>query len=79
VAKAKGVKRVCIPNRSTKSAARRREQKKPWFRKCFTFLLMADTPSCGGSSHKDRAATAPPVSSGGAKFTTLRVRSRPTS
>jgi transposase, IS5 family len=31
-AKAKGVKRVCIPNRSTKSAARRREQKKPWFR-----------------------------------------------
>jgi IS5 family transposase len=32
VAKAKGVKRVCIPNRSTKSAARRREQKKRWFR-----------------------------------------------
>jgi transposase, IS5 family len=31
-AKAKGVKRVCIPNRSTKSAARRREQKKRWFR-----------------------------------------------
>ena len=27
-AKAKGVKRVCIPNRSTKSADRRREQKK---------------------------------------------------
>jgi IS5 family transposase len=32
-AKAKGVKRVCIPNRSTKSAERRREQKKRWFRK----------------------------------------------
>jgi transposase, IS5 family len=32
VAKAKGVKRVCIPNRSTKSVARRREQKKRWFR-----------------------------------------------
>ena len=32
IAKAKGVKRVCIPNRSTKSAERRREQKKRWFR-----------------------------------------------
>ena len=31
-AKAKGVKRVCIPNRSTKNAERRREQKKRWFR-----------------------------------------------
>jgi IS5 family transposase len=31
-AKAKGLKRVCIPNRSTKSAAQRREQKKRWFR-----------------------------------------------
>ena len=31
-AKAKGVKRVCIPNRSTKSAERKREQKKRWFR-----------------------------------------------
>ena len=31
-AKAKGVKRVCVPNRSSKSAARRREQKKRWFR-----------------------------------------------
>jgi transposase, IS5 family len=31
-AKAKGVKRVCIPNRSTKSIERRREQKKRWFR-----------------------------------------------
>jgi transposase, IS5 family len=31
-AKAKGVKRVCIPNRATKSATRRREQKKRWFR-----------------------------------------------
>ena len=30
--KAKGVKRVCIPNRSTKSPERRREQKKRWFR-----------------------------------------------
>ena len=28
----KGVKRVCIPNRSTKSAERKREQKKRWFR-----------------------------------------------
>jgi IS5 family transposase len=28
----KGVKRVCIPNRNTKSAERKREQKKPWFR-----------------------------------------------
>jgi transposase, IS5 family len=32
-AKAKGVKRVCIPNRATKSAAKRREQKKRWFRR----------------------------------------------
>jgi transposase, IS5 family len=31
-AKAKGVKRVCIPNRSTRSAERRREQRKRWFR-----------------------------------------------
>jgi IS5 family transposase len=31
-AKAMGVKRVSIPNRSTKSAARKREQKKRWFR-----------------------------------------------
>src|SRR6201998_1553255 len=30
--KAKGVKRVCIPNRATKSPARKREQKKRWFR-----------------------------------------------
>ena len=28
----KGVKRVCIPNRNTKSADRKKEQKKPWFR-----------------------------------------------
>ena len=28
----KGVTRVCIPNRSTKSAERKREQKKRWFR-----------------------------------------------
>jgi transposase, IS5 family len=32
-AHAKGVKRVCIPNRSTKSVERKREQKKRWFRK----------------------------------------------
>jgi IS5 family transposase len=31
-AKTSGVKRVCIPNRSTKSPARKREQKKRWFR-----------------------------------------------
>jgi transposase, IS5 family len=31
-AKAKGVKRVCIPNYQTKSAARKHEQKKRWFR-----------------------------------------------
>src|SRR5215510_13786044 len=31
-AHARGVKRVCIPNRSTKSAERKREQKKRWFR-----------------------------------------------
>jgi transposase, IS5 family len=31
-AKARGVKRVCIPNRSTKNPERRREQKKRWFR-----------------------------------------------
>jgi IS5 family transposase len=31
-AKASGVKRVCIPNRSTKSVARKREQKMRWFR-----------------------------------------------
>jgi transposase, IS5 family len=31
-AKARGVKRVCVPNRSTKSAERKREQKRRWFR-----------------------------------------------
>jgi transposase, IS5 family len=31
-ARAMGVKRVCIPNRSSKSPERRREQKKRWFR-----------------------------------------------
>jgi transposase, IS5 family len=31
-AKAKGVKRVCIPNRASKSVARKCEQKKRWFR-----------------------------------------------
>jgi IS5 family transposase len=31
-AKARGIKRVCIPNRSTKSAERKREQRKRWFR-----------------------------------------------
>ena len=31
-AKAKGVKRVCIPNRASRSPARKREQKKRWFR-----------------------------------------------
>jgi IS5 family transposase len=32
-ARARGVKRVCIPSRSTKSGLRRREQKKSWFRR----------------------------------------------
>jgi IS5 family transposase len=31
-AQQKGVERVCVPNRSTKSAERKREQKKRWFR-----------------------------------------------
>jgi transposase, IS5 family len=31
-AMARGVKRVCIPNRSTKNTTRKREQKKRWFR-----------------------------------------------
>ena len=31
-AHAKGVTRVCIPNRSTKNAERKREQKKRWFK-----------------------------------------------
>ena len=31
-AKARGVKRVCIPNRNTRSAERKREQRKRWFR-----------------------------------------------
>jgi IS5 family transposase len=31
-AKARGVKRLCIPNRATKSLERRREQQKRWFR-----------------------------------------------
>jgi hypothetical protein len=31
-ARARGVKRACIPNRNTKSVARKREQRKRWFR-----------------------------------------------
>ena len=31
-AKARGVKRICIPNRSTKSLERKLEQRKRWFR-----------------------------------------------
>ena len=31
-AQANGVKRVCIPNRATKSSERKREQRKRWFR-----------------------------------------------
>jgi transposase, IS5 family len=31
-AKAMGVKRLCVPNRSTKSPERKREQKRRWFR-----------------------------------------------
>jgi IS5 family transposase len=31
-AKAMGVKRVCIPNRASKSPERKREQRKRWFR-----------------------------------------------
>ena len=31
-AKAKGVKRICIPNHASKSAERKREQKRRWFR-----------------------------------------------
>jgi CheY-like chemotaxis protein len=31
-AKSRGVKRVCVPNRSTKSVERKREKKKRWFR-----------------------------------------------
>jgi transposase, IS5 family len=31
-AKSMGVKRVCVPNRSTKSLERKREQKQRWFR-----------------------------------------------
>ena len=42
-AKARGVKRVCIPNRSTKSPERKREQKKRWFRsgQCATLTAPA--------------------------------------
>jgi IS5 family transposase len=32
IAKARGGKRVCIPNHGSKSASRKREQKKRWFR-----------------------------------------------
>ena len=31
-AKAMGVNRICVPNRATKSAERKREQRKRWFR-----------------------------------------------
>jgi IS5 family transposase len=45
-ATAKGVKRVCIPNRSTKSAERKREQKKRWFRQGQTWRTGCEGRIC---------------------------------
>ena len=53
-AKAKGVKRVCVPNRSTKSAERKREQKKRWFRNGQKWRT-----GCEGRISVDQAATRP--------------------
>jgi transposase, IS5 family len=54
-AKAKGVKRVCIPNRSTKSPDRKREQKKRWFRNGQRCAL--DARGASASSNDDMAST----------------------
>jgi transposase, IS5 family len=43
-AKAKGVKRVCVPNRSTISPERKREQKKRWFRDGQKWLPVVSPP-----------------------------------
>lgn len=51
-AKQKGVKRVCVPNRSTKSAGRRREQKKRWFRNGQKWRT-----GCDGADQRDQTAT----------------------
>jgi len=61
-AKAKGVKRVCIPNRSTKSAARRREQKKRWFRNGQKWRT-----GCGGASAWSSVDTGSAAAAIGAK------------
>jgi hypothetical protein len=53
-AKAKGGKRVCIPNRASKSPARKREQKKRWFRR-------SGEPVARAASASSSAGTASPA------------------
>jgi transposase, IS5 family len=55
-AKAKGVKRVCIPNRSTKSLERKREQRKRWFRDGQKWRT-PDARAASASSNGDMALT----------------------
>ena len=55
-AKAKGVQRVCIPNRSTKSPERKREQKKRWFRNGQKWRT--DARGASASPSDDTASTA---------------------
>jgi IS5 family transposase len=49
-AKAMGVKRVCIPNRSSKSPERKREQKKRWFHRPEMAHRMRGTHQLGSVS-----------------------------
>ena len=55
-AQAKGVKRVCIPNRSTRSAERKREQRKRWFRDGQKWRT--DPRAASAWSNDDTASTA---------------------
>ena len=57
-AKAKGVKRVCVPNRSTKSPARKREQKKRWFRQGQKWRTGCEGPSASPSAETASTAAA---------------------
>jgi transposase, IS5 family len=52
-AKAKGVRRVCVPNRSTKSPERKREQKKRWFRNGQKWRTGCEGPSVWSSDGTD--------------------------
>jgi IS5 family transposase len=67
----RGVKRVCIPHRSTQSAERKREQKKRWFKPGQNWRTGGEAASAcgrGDTAFDDVSTGAMPVGSGGSDF-----------